>query len=245
MSKTVLIQSFRDFDVPDWINICQDSVKDYAKQRGWDYLFMGDEFFELAPNWAREAVKNNNLCTISDICRLEWIKKLLEEYENVVWADIDILIMNPSVIEINFNESEGFAYELFFDSQGAHHGLNNSFMFFSRHSQLHERYLAASYENLKQADQVDRTALGSDLLRSFGIPDNRLIKGLNIVNLAASLRIHRNQLKKIPDYIANQSKYEIGAVNLCLNERSLIIPGEVAVYDALQLSVVRTLLNSP
>jgi hypothetical protein len=243
MNKTVLIQTFRNFDVPRWVSLCQETVQRYAQSKGWVYSFLGDEFFDFAPDWAKQAVKGNNLCTISDLCRLEWIKQLLNSYDCVVWADIDILVINPSQIDLNLSFDEGFSYEVWFDETGAHDGINNAFMFFKQGSVVLEKYIQQTYSRLRSPGGVDRTALGPDLLRSLQIPEAQLIKGLNIINFAASARINNSENKQIPDYIAHRSKYPIAAANMCLNERSLFPLAEREKYDTLLLSVCRSLLK--
>jgi len=56
--RTVVYQSFRTENVPAWISRCLESVRLWAGAKGYDYRFIGDEIFDLAPGWYREKAKN-------------------------------------------------------------------------------------------------------------------------------------------------------------------------------------------
>ncbi|CAM3821500.1 peptide transporter [Polynucleobacter arcticus] len=245
--SAIVLQSFRQHDVPSWIARCQDSVKKFSQSRGFDYKFIGDELFDFAPDWARKKVlnNNNNLCTVADICRLEWMKQELSNYEVVIWADIDILIINSKNIDLDLTSDYGFSYELYFEeNKPAQHGLNNAFMFFNRRGSMLDRYLDGTYEAISSAESVDRTALAGDLLRDLNIPESNIIHGLNILNFAAILNIYKDPQKLIPEYIASQARGSIGGANLCLNERSLYIGEERVAYDRILDEVSKTLLKA-
>ena len=44
--KTLVYQSFRTSDVPGWVTRCMKSVRGWAADRGFDYQFFDDRFFE-------------------------------------------------------------------------------------------------------------------------------------------------------------------------------------------------------
>jgi len=242
--SVVVLQSFRQDDVPSWVIRCQDSVKKFSQTRGFDYQFIGDEFFDFAPEWARKKVINNNLCTISDICRLEWIKQQLANYDIVIWADIDILIINPDNVDLDLSSGYGFSYELYFEDDKPHHGLNNAFMYFDRHSEMLDQYLTGIYKAISSMQSIDRTALGPDFLRKLNIPESNIIKGFNILNFAAISNIYKNPQKLIPEYIASHTKSPIGGVNLCLNERSLFMGEDRVAYDHILEEVSSALVGA-
>ena len=242
--NVIVLQSFRNYDVPSWIYRCQDSVKNFALEQGYQYEFLGDEFFDFAPQWARE-VCAQNIWSLSDICRLEWMKKCLaDKVDVVIWADIDILIFDQRQIILELEKSFGFSYELYFDTEGAHHGLNNAFMFFSRGSDMLERYLDFSYERLKaEANKTERTGIGPDLLRTMEISNAHIIHGITILNIKMMEEVFRNPTKGIPDFITSKTKGAIGAVNLCLNERQCFAENARYSYDFIVDEVSRTLIK--
>ena len=57
--KTIVLQSFRRFDVPLWLKQCMHSVAGWARQEGWDYECLDDSFLELAPDWVRQRCAGN------------------------------------------------------------------------------------------------------------------------------------------------------------------------------------------
>jgi len=245
MSKTILLQSYRDYDVPAWITRCQESVKAYARQQNWEYKFLGDEFFDWAPYWSKEIVKNN-IYALSDICRLEWMKHALTDWNTVIWADIDILVIDPTRIVISQNHSYGFAYELCFTNEGWRHGFNNAFMFFRKDCGMLNAYLERCYDLLRQTevDVARRTVIGPDLLRTLDVPESHVIQGFNILNYGDLVGVYKSPTKQIPDNIKAHSKSPIGAVNLCLNERSVFAGNDRVIYDHVLDVVSEALLKA-
>ena len=67
--KTLVYQSFRTSDVPVWVTRCMKTVRGWAADRGFDYQFFDDRFFEYAPDWYREKVKHHRLL-VGDLARL-------------------------------------------------------------------------------------------------------------------------------------------------------------------------------
>jgi len=238
--RPLILQSFREFDVPTWVRRCQESVIRYAASMEWDYAFLGDEFFDLAPPWAIKRLKGGSLCTLSDICRLEWMQKEFEEREVVLWADIDILVIDPSAIQLDLEKPFGFSYELYFDQEGAHHGLNNAFMFFHQNAKLFRVYMERCYEILRNRG-LGRTAMGPDLLRELNVPADHVIQGVNILNFATLCQTYKD--RQIPGIVRTLSHSAIGAANLCLNQRSSFSVNDRARYDALVDDVSKLLLK--
>ena len=55
-NHTLVYQSFRTENVPQWIEACLSSVKQWAHAHQFEYCFLGDEIFDLLPNWFRDKV---------------------------------------------------------------------------------------------------------------------------------------------------------------------------------------------
>jgi len=194
----------------------------------------------------KKKVIDNNLCTISDICRLEWIKQELLNYEIVIWADIDLLLFNPSNIHLDLKSNYGFSFEIHTEHNNLpQSGLNNAFMFFGRNCDLLNLYLSKAYETLESLEAIDRTALGPSLLRKLNISDRHIINGLNILGFFGSTQIYKNAQKGKAEYIAAHATYTkspIGGVNLCLNERSKYTGADRDLYDLILDGVSKELL---
>ena len=230
MPSTLLIQSFRTEDVPGWVTRCQDSVRAYAGAQGWDYRFEGDALFARAPDWVR-AGGSANVCGLSDICRLEWMVDALREYDRVVWADIDLLVIDPACITLP-DADYGLAHERISETG---HSVNNAFMFFTAGAPMLRTYLDRCYEILRAGggpDGCDRTAIGPGLLASLDVPQSHVIGGLDILNTRDLLGLSR-KLDRLPEGLARLGKYPLGAANLCLNERSYFHGDERRKYDQL------------
>ena len=99
--KTLVFQSFRQTDVPGWINRCIDSVMLWSRLQGFDYLLVGDEFFDVVPKGLNVDGKEN-LYPRVDLARLAYIRKLHQEkdYDRIVWLDADVLIFDPENFHI-------------------------------------------------------------------------------------------------------------------------------------------------
>ena len=93
--KTVIIQSFRTFDIPPWIARCLATVQAWAASRGYDYRLTDDSVFALCGD-AYLAKVGDNKRSITNLARLELIRLALDEgYDPAIWMDADIQIFAP------------------------------------------------------------------------------------------------------------------------------------------------------
>jgi len=155
--RTKVIQSYRTYNIPQWISKCQLSVAKWAKINSYDYELIDDKFFSVMP----EKYSEVNLWTKTDLCRLIWLKKALKDYDRVVWADADFIIFEPNKLDIN-GKSHGFSYESVHDVPG----LNNAFMFFNKGEAVLEHYYEESVKVLDKGN-IFRTAIGPVVLRDI------------------------------------------------------------------------------
>lgn len=47
--KTIVLQSYRSHDIPDWIATCRGTVKEWAQQSGFDHVLADDECSTTRP----------------------------------------------------------------------------------------------------------------------------------------------------------------------------------------------------
>lgn len=241
--NTIILQSFRNYDVPRWIELCIESVQRWADLESWDYEFLDDRFFEYAPGWVREKCRDN-VYAVTDVCRLNWIQSKLDEgYDRVAWLDADVLVFDPSALSLVTTSGQGFAAELVLERQAsgrfrAVHGINNAAMVFGQDRAVINTYLQACLSVLDQceAGRVPRAALGPDLLKrldqqldlerlpGFGLLPPRMLK-----ELARGVpRLLAEMIKRIPN--------RIGGANLCHFVRNAR-PAETR--DAIDVEVTR------
>ncbi len=109
--RTLVVQSFRRTDVPDWIQRCLDSVRRWTRLRGFDYAFYGDEFYDLcgADYLARIG---GNPRSITNLARLEITRiKLAEDYDQVIWFDADVFVFDPDRLDVRTDAGYAFSRE--------------------------------------------------------------------------------------------------------------------------------------
>lgn len=109
--KTVVYQSYRTTNVPEWIDACLDSVRAWATARGYDYRFVGDEILWRVPESLREAA-GGRMPVITDVGRLLMAREFLGgEYGRAVWLDADVLVFDAAGLDIGpGGEGPGYAF---------------------------------------------------------------------------------------------------------------------------------------
>jgi hypothetical protein len=115
--KTVVLQSFRTTDVPDWISRCLASVRSWAARSGYEYEFTDDSIFALcgAEYLARA---ENNPRTITNLARLELAKaRLSAGYDRAIWLDADVFVFAPDRLKINLRSGYAFGLEVWVSVQ--------------------------------------------------------------------------------------------------------------------------------
>jgi len=106
---TLVIQSFRTIHVPSWIDACLKTVRQWSQVQGYEYRFVGDEIFELVPDWYLDKSGRGPVAT--DYGRLVLLKQALTEgYDKVVWLDADIYVMDAGM-QLEFEKSCAFGHE--------------------------------------------------------------------------------------------------------------------------------------
>ncbi len=100
MSSTLIIQSHRAPLPFDWLQRCLDSVSGWARVRGYDYRFIGDEIFASLSRDLLDKTRHQRVIA-SDLARLISLQQgLLDGYDCVVWCDADFLIFDLDSFEL-------------------------------------------------------------------------------------------------------------------------------------------------
>lgn len=249
--KTVVLQSFRTFDVPTWISSSMATVRQWAEMNGWSYEFMDDTFFGFAPAWVRTRCAANKYA-VTDICRLEWAqRKLAEGYQRVVWADADMLVFVPGELRLADGSGHGFARELFLhvgenDVTTPIHGINNALMFFETGDPVLAAYLEECYACLRTLPDgpVPRTALGPALLLRFaGTRPLRAIERVGLFSQAIMESIAAGGGPLANEYL-RQSRLPPAAANLCHFLRNATAPQHRPVFDRLYDLALQRLIQT-
>mgnify|MGYP000598292800 CR=1 FL=1 len=95
--NTLVIQSFRNQDIPPWIQRCLDSVRVWCDVQGYQRCFVGDEIFDLVPDWYMEKTGKGPVAT--DFARLVLIREALNNqgFEQAIWLDADVFVLDPTM----------------------------------------------------------------------------------------------------------------------------------------------------
>ncbi|MDD9877732.1 MAG: hypothetical protein OXR84_09865 [Magnetovibrio sp.] len=110
--KTLVIQSYRETGVPVWIQRCLESVRGWAVAAGYDYEFVGDEIFDMVPEWYRENA-GHRPPVITDLGRLLLAEAALARgVERCIWLDADVFVFDPSGLRIDTGLGYAFGREL-------------------------------------------------------------------------------------------------------------------------------------
>jgi len=163
--RTAVLQSFRDVDVPRWLIECLASVRRWADTRGFEYLFLGDEFLSFSPRWFREKV-HDQVLNVADIARLEWLLRSLETHDRAIWVDADVLIFRPSMLQMPVGAGIYFSREIWVDpgsSPPLVEKVNNSVICVNAARSNLQEYLEDCYALAKRSG-VDRLAFGTRYL---------------------------------------------------------------------------------
>ena len=97
MMKTLVIQSCSEENIPSWIEACLDSVRMWTEQQGYQRCFVGDEIFNLVPDWYLAKTGRGPVAT--DYARLVLIREALanQGYDQAIWLDADMFVLDPSM----------------------------------------------------------------------------------------------------------------------------------------------------
>jgi hypothetical protein len=112
-SNTIVIQTFRNHNIPAWIQRCLDSVQKWAGLHEHDYLLAGDEFYDLCgPEYLARGSKNP--MAITDLARLVATRQRLDAgYQRVIWMDADVFVFDPKNLVFDYpagSLSTGYAF---------------------------------------------------------------------------------------------------------------------------------------
>lgn len=133
--KTLIIQSCSEQQRGAWMGRCIASVQQWARDRHYDYRFVGDEIFALVPPWYLEKI-GSKLPVATDLARLALLKQALElGYDQAVWLDADVVVFDQS-LSLDFEGACAFGQELWVQEHGgepeARRNVHNAVCVFRR-----------------------------------------------------------------------------------------------------------------
>lgn len=222
--RTIVVQSFRDRDVPGWIKRCLSTVRDWATQSKFTYRITGDEFFDLVPDWYRQKARQR-ITVVTDLARLLLARRCLEEgFDRVVWIDADLAIFDPRGLNLNPGLSYGYSREVWVEKDrsgrfSATLKINNSACLFRNDSvaRTHlDEYIGACTSIMAGLTRVrDHTEVGTKWLtsqdRQHPLP---ILRGLGLINPVIMKAVLNSDMELLKQFMAWQDGPLCGA-NLC------------------------------
>jgi len=115
------------------MKLCLQSVQGWAKSRGYAYQLVGDEIFQLVPEWYRQKA-GEQLPVATDFGRLILMQLALDKgIQTVMWFDADVLIFDMS-LQIEFEGTCAFGQEVWVqaheDTYAVRKNVHNAFCAF-------------------------------------------------------------------------------------------------------------------
>jgi hypothetical protein len=247
--KTVVYQSYRTEDVPDWIARCLAGVRQWTESKGYDYRFVGDEFFDLLPDdYRRRAAAR--LPVLSDLARLIMARDLLDEgYQRTIWIDADVLIFDPDHFDISIDSDFSFCREIWIQPDGkggikAHRNVHNAVSVFKAGNSFLEFYIDACKRIIGQfedgkglVNQIVGPKLLSSLHNTMGYP---VIDNIGMLSPLVLKDIEQGQGAAL-DLLVGKTPGPMQAANLCSSMSESVVDG-IELSHSMMGQVVEKLL---
>jgi len=203
-----------------------DSVKEWAKLKGYDYKFIDDELFELAPDWYREKAEGD-LLLITDLARLIMAKKLLQSgYERTIWIDADVVIFNPQEFNIKVNRQYAFCVEFWINKPeqnylGSKMNINNAMTIFTKNNSFLDFYIHACMEIVRKKNGLKKTSVGTKFLTTMYTEfPFALIEHMGLLSPLMLKEFYLNEID-IKKVLHKVYKTPVYALNLCGSFRNV------------------------
>ncbi len=221
LKDNLVFQSFRTSSVPESIKICQQSVRDWAATSRYSYQHIGDEFFEIVPDWYIERCDGEKL-PITDLARLLWVKQFLfEGWRRVIWIDSDVIIFDGNKISFEVPYSYALSQEIWLWREESKRyvyrkAINNCAMMFEAVDGFLTFYINACLGFAKEkSGPISRTDMGPKLISTI-VPAAKcpLVEG---IGLFSPLVLWDLADQNIESFLMHSMLWEgeIGGANLC------------------------------
>ncbi|HLO84518.1 MAG TPA: hypothetical protein VK203_05815 [Nostocaceae cyanobacterium] len=251
--KTIVYQSYRGSDTPNWLTTCMQTVKDWAELNGYDYQ-REDNFFDYVPDWYIDKAQGK-INVIADLSRLEIAKKFLDEgYDQTIWMDADVVVFDPHNLKIDTPEEYLVCREVWLDTEDNKNfgegdifcteKVTNSLVYFTKNNSFLDFYIYATKSILKnQTGRLSRLAVSTKFLsKIYEIMELPLFPNMGLFSPILMHAIVEDKHEIIQLY-AQALKSPIYATNLCFSFRNQSHKG-IMVTDQLFEEVIDKLIQT-
>ena len=216
--STLVIQSHTSPLPHAWLRTCLASVEQWARSSQFEYLFIGDELFDVISPELLEKTRTQKVVA-ADLARLRWIQMSLKEYETVIWCDADFLIFNPDQFTL-LSENYALGREIWIQSENnklKHYiKVHNAFLMFRKDNTFLDFYTEIA-ENLlrKNTGRMPPQFIGPKLLTA--LHNIAQCPVLETAGMLSPLVINNIAQQSGPalDLFISACKYPVYAANLC------------------------------
>jgi len=167
-----IIQSYRSRNIPEWIQVCMESVRGWAAKQGAFYHCADDdELLGLLPELFKEKV-GQRWPMLNDLGRLKLAKRALDNgAERVVWLDADVLVTAPELMQLPSELDHGYAFgrEIWIEESGrVRRGVHNAICVFEPGNPFLDYYIHACERLIHQhtGEYLAPHLLGPKFLKS-------------------------------------------------------------------------------
>lgn len=228
--KTIVYQSYRGDETPNWLENCMQTVKDWAELKEYHYQRV-DNFFDYVPDWYI-AKAQGKLNIIADLARLEIAKKFLDAgYDQTIWIDADVVVFDPDKLTIDTTEDYLLCREVWLDTEDEKNlgegtlfctqKVTNSLVYFAKGNSFLDFYIYASKSILKnQTGRLSRLAVSTKFLsRLYEIMELPVFPNMGLFSPILMHGIVEDK-KSISQLYAESLESPVYAANLCLSFRN-------------------------
>ncbi|MFC5050987.1 hypothetical protein ACFPK9_10205 [Rubritalea spongiae] len=233
----LVLQSHRSENLPEWIQRCMESVREWAELVGAEYYCAGDrEVLSLLPvEFVRKLERRWPM--LVDLGRLLLVKRALEAGEKrVVWLDADVLVFDPKAMRLPVGIKNGYAFgreDWIEKSCKVRRGVHNALCVFEQGNPFLDYYIHACERIVEQHEgqHLAPQLLGPKFLKmQYNLLHFELCESVAMLSPVVVQDMLEGEGRL---WEKQKVQAEFGAVNLC---------GSL-VDDASGLAAVRCLLG--
>lgn len=203
---------------PEWIDRCMETVRAWARLKGYDYRLLGEELFLGIPDPV--VLKVSSKLPLTDIGRLLWVRRLLAEgaHETVIWIDSDVLIFAPEQFSIEVSKPALVCREISVLTRDGgtvvEKSVNPTVLSFRQGNTLLPYWIRACEGVAQRPGRLENEAFGRPLLEAIGKKERlQTIEGVAHNTLDITADIVKGQRQNIRRLV-RETKIPFAAANL-------------------------------
>jgi hypothetical protein len=265
-SRVLVYQSYDSRRGLTWVKPCMDTVRSWARSRGYDYEAATDPLDAWVPAWYADRARSipRGSCGVADLARLEMARRHLGRgYGHVIWVDADVLVFDPAGMEVPLPEQFAFCKEVWTDRFTARNAIahaaraagllrddrtltrvNNSVSVFAAGNHLLDFYADACREIVRQAgDRLSPIDVGTRFLtRLYHAVPFPLVTTVGMLSPVVLRDVSNGGGSALRHYVRAHG-HPLAAANLCLSYLGTREQG-ITMDDGLYERAVRRLMES-